>query len=91
MCQEGVSLHLPEPNPPCPAPPLHWLVGQDVDGSCRSDLELVRHHMPQALIVDHTHKYICLKFTPVYSTVETLVAEIVVASCVWACGWGGGI
>ncbi len=75
-------LHLSEPDPPGPAPALHWLVGQDVNGSCGSNLELVRHHMPQALVVDHTHKYISLKFPAIYTTVETLVAEVVVASCV---------
>ena len=63
-------------------------MGEDVNGTRRTNLELVRHHVPQALVVDHTKENVCLKLTSINTTVETLIAKVVVASwkvCVCGC------
>ena len=39
MCQEGVPLHLSKPNPSCTLPPLHWLMCNGINGTCRPNLE----------------------------------------------------
>jgi len=43
-------------------------------------LELVRYHMTQSLVVDHTHKNVCFEFSTIYPVVESLIAIVVITS-----------
>ena len=45
-----------------------------------TNLEFVRDHVSQSLIVDHTKEDVCLKLSPSHSTVHPLISIIVVAS-----------
>ena len=106
MSKERVPLHLPKPNPSCPLPPLHRLMGQDVNRSrgphldihtvtqiyhhlihcitftfnMEADLELVRDHVPQSLVVDHSKEDVCLHLPTTHSTVHPLITKVAVAS-----------
>ena len=44
------------------------------------DLKLVGHHVPQPLVVDHTHEDPCLQLRSRLPTVQRLCAKVIVAS-----------
>ena len=64
VAKQRVSLHLAHPDAsPCFAA-LHWLVGEVVNRSHAAALELVRDHVPQALIVHHPNEDVHLELEP---------------------------
>jgi len=79
MSQQRVPLHLPKPDPSGPLSSFYWLMGQEVNRTSRTDLELVRYHVPQALVVNHTHEYVRFKFPPISAAIESLIAIVIVA------------
>ena len=81
MGKKRVPFHLSISYTSRSLPSLHWLVSEDVYGASGTHLELVRHHVPEALVVDNTEKDVCLELSPVYARVHSLVAKVVVASC----------
>ena len=43
MCQQGVSLHLSKSNTPCPLPPLHGLMRENINRTSCANLKKQRH------------------------------------------------
>ena len=80
MGQEGIPLHLTKPDASSPLATLHRLVGQDIDGPSRADLEFVRDHVPQPLVVDHAHEDVHLQLPTIHPIVHPLVAIEIVSS-----------
>ncbi len=54
--QQRVPLHLPEADASPAAAALDWLPGDLVDRPHAPDLELVAHHVAEALVVDDAHE-----------------------------------
>ncbi len=78
VSQQSVPLHLSEADSSLNVPPSQWLIGHFISRSSGSDLELVRDHVPQALVVNHPDEDVCLELQAAYARVEALRAIVVV-------------
>lgn len=58
---------------------LHWLPCEWIDGPCRSHLEFVKHHVPEALVVHDPDVNVGCELLPGDAGVHRFVAIVVVS------------
>ena len=78
--KHGVPLHLSHPDTSSLLPALEWLLGENVDWSCRPRLRFIVHHVSQSLVVDQPHVDVHFKLRAVDAAVHGLVAVVVEAA-----------
>ena len=79
MGQQGIALHLAEPDPTRTLAALDGLPREGVDGTGRADLELVVDHVSEALVVHDAEIDVGAQLAAGDARVHGLVAHVVVA------------
>mmetsp|Transcript_21954 Transcript_21954/g.54083 ORF Transcript_21954/g.54083 Transcript_21954/m.54083 type:complete len:311 (+) Transcript_21954:323-1255(+) len=74
MRDHTVALHLPKAQPPVPRPPLHGLPVEHLRGPPRARMDLVIHHVLQALVVRGPEKNESIQGLARVAIIQTLVA-----------------
>ena len=70
---DAIALHLPETQPAVPGPALHGLPRQDLHRPPSSAVDLVIHHVLQALVVRGAQEYLSLQLAPGVAVVHYLI------------------
>jgi len=78
VAKEGVALHLTQPDASRTLPALDWLLREVVHWPSSPDLELVRDHVTQALVVDQADEDVRTQGQARHTAVHGLVAVVVV-------------
>ena len=81
MSQQGVTLHLTEPNATRTLPSFDGLPRERMHGASRSHLELVIDHVSKTLVVYNAQVDVSPKLLARDARVHRLVAHVVVAGC----------
>jgi hypothetical protein len=76
---QGITLHLSDTDTTTLGTTLHGLTGESVNGTGGTHLELVVHHVTQTLVVHQTHVDISGELAACDSTVQRLIAVVIVA------------
>ena len=80
MGKKRVPFHFTKANATGTLAALDWLLGEIVEGPGGADLEFVRDHVAETLVVDNTNVDISLEFLAGDAAVHWLVAMVIVAS-----------
>lgn len=78
VSNERITLHLSDTDTTTLRTTLHGLTRERVDGTSRTHLELVVHHVTQTLVVDQAHVNVGGELAASDATVHRLVAVVVV-------------
>lgn len=74
-----IALHLAETETTVPGPTLHGLAHQNLHGASGSRVNLVVHHMLEALVVGGAQEDLRLQFAPCVTIIHDLVTTQLVA------------
>lgn len=78
MSDESITFHLAQSDTSTLLSTLDGLLSEDIDNSLTSSLTLVRHHMPESLVVHHTHIDVYMEGGTIYAWVECFIPIIIV-------------